>query len=101
MRQQLETLARQQLARPASSPGIVLEESLEEARIREDLEDLHLSQEADRRKNEMRRIREMERWVSQFQFCSKNEMGGGGGGGVSTAGKIRWGVCECQYCRNN
>ena len=64
VRQQLETLARQQLA-SAASPGAVIEESLEEARIIEDLEDLHLSHEADRRKDEIRRLREMERSVCE------------------------------------
>ncbi|RUS76260.1 hypothetical protein EGW08_015975 [Elysia chlorotica] len=66
VRQQLETLARQQLA-SAASPGVVIEESLEEARIREDLEELCLSQEADRRRDEIRRLREMERYLDALR----------------------------------
>ncbi|GFN76394.1 coiled-coil domain-containing protein 15-like [Plakobranchus ocellatus] len=66
-RQQLEALARQQLAPPSGSPGSVIEESFEEARIREELEDLHVSQDLDRRREEMRRLREMERYLDALR----------------------------------
>ncbi|GFS10683.1 coiled-coil domain-containing protein 15-like [Elysia marginata] len=102
VRQQLETLARQQLAPAATSPGTVIEESLEESRIRQDLGDLVVSHEADRRTDEMRRLREMERYLDALRHRLRER--------VKKQGQILPALCACaesiwdthpETCANN